>query len=356
MDLDHVKAIPITEVAQRLGLEVRNNRMRCFYPQNHAHGDRTPSISLSLERNRYRCWVCESVKGDAIDLVRQVQGCGFSEAIQWLESHFQVSTKRGQKFKNYPASFSKQPAGESKEQQSNSSVPSPETNDAELENKRLDILRSFFKHCVAPEGREERYLNRRRIFRKTIQSCKVRMVGNYQAMESAMLRRFSLHELQEAGLFSQRGHLRYYRHCLIFPYWRIQDGEVQVFWLQARAMDSTVEPKELSHKGPAPFPFNVHLLDQKPGVLYLCEGAIDALSMVQNGLDAVGVPGVSAFRQEWVPLFQNKMVYVAFDADTAGEKGAQRVLQLFAQSGIEARRIQIPKGGNDVNESFGGWA
>lgn len=356
MNLDHVKAVPIVEVAERLGLEVRNNRMRCFCPQNHAHGDRTPSVSLSPERNRYRCWVCKHVKGDAIELVRQVRGCGFSEAVQWLETHFQLPTEGIKDFRSSLANFARQSAGDSAKYHKIHRVPPPETNTKELEKKRLEILRSFFKHCVAPEGREERYLNRRRIFRKTIQSCKVRMVGNYQAMESAMLRRFSLHELQDAGLFSQRGHLRYYRHCLIFPYWNIQDGEVQVFWLQARAVDRSVEPKELSHKGPAPFPFNVHLLNQKPGVVYLCEGAIDAMSMVQNGLDAVGIPGVSAFRQEWIPFFKNKMVYVAFDADNAGEKGAERVLQLFSQSGIEARRIQIPRGGNDVNESFGGWA
>ncbi|MBK7092097.1 MAG: hypothetical protein IPH59_10330 [bacterium] len=74
----------IVKVAKDIGLDVKNNRARCFCPQNHQHGDRTPSLSFDQRSNSFRCWVCKDVHGDVIDLVMMVLGLSFPDALKFL--------------------------------------------------------------------------------------------------------------------------------------------------------------------------------------------------------------------------------------------------------------------------------
>ena len=77
-ELKQFKAsLSITAVAQALGIEVVRGKCKCFYPQRHVHGDRTPSVSISEERGMFRCWVCDDVRGDVISLYSTATGGAF---------------------------------------------------------------------------------------------------------------------------------------------------------------------------------------------------------------------------------------------------------------------------------------
>ena len=91
------------------------------------------------------------------------------------------------------------------------------------------------------------------------------------------------------GLFSEKGNLKYYKHPLFFPY---LDTKRRSFYFQARAIDSTVVPKELNLRGTVPYPYNVSALDEKPGWVYLCEGVVDTLTFLGQRIAAIGIPGV----------------------------------------------------------------
>ena len=73
----------IIDIATRLGLEVKGNKCRCFYPVNHVNGDKTPSLSFSPSRGIFKCFGC-GTGGDIFNLVQQVKGCGFSEAYCFI--------------------------------------------------------------------------------------------------------------------------------------------------------------------------------------------------------------------------------------------------------------------------------
>ena len=74
-DIDRIKAsLSITEVATALGIQVQRGKFKCLYPMRHAHGDRTPSVSISEEKGLFTCWVCEDMRGDVIELVKQEIG------------------------------------------------------------------------------------------------------------------------------------------------------------------------------------------------------------------------------------------------------------------------------------------
>jgi hypothetical protein len=73
----------IIEIAIRLGLDVRSNKSRCFHPENHANGDRTPSLSFSPSRGIYKCFGC-GIGGDVFSLVQQAKECSFPEAYCFI--------------------------------------------------------------------------------------------------------------------------------------------------------------------------------------------------------------------------------------------------------------------------------
>ena len=77
-ELQKLRDLPIEGVAQRLGLEVARHKALCPF-----HDDRHPSLSFSVRRNSYRCFVC-GASGGTIDLVMRHLNLGFREACRWL--------------------------------------------------------------------------------------------------------------------------------------------------------------------------------------------------------------------------------------------------------------------------------
>ncbi|MBE6318792.1 MAG: hypothetical protein E7081_07460 [Bacteroidales bacterium] len=51
--ISRLNELPIEEVADRLGIEVRRHKALCF-----KHDDHNPSITFSTSKNIYKCWVC----------------------------------------------------------------------------------------------------------------------------------------------------------------------------------------------------------------------------------------------------------------------------------------------------------
>src|SRR4051812_39149711 len=53
------------------------------------HEERTPSFSVNAVDKLYYCFGC-GAKGDAIGFVREKEGLGFAEAVEWLADRFRV--------------------------------------------------------------------------------------------------------------------------------------------------------------------------------------------------------------------------------------------------------------------------
>ena len=75
------KAVSILDTVRRLGLGEpdRNGKILCPF-----HNDHHPSLHIDAAKNRWRCFVCEDKRGDAIDLVAEYRQIGKREAAQWL--------------------------------------------------------------------------------------------------------------------------------------------------------------------------------------------------------------------------------------------------------------------------------
>src|SRR5207253_11326296 len=85
----------------------------------------------------------------------------------------------------------------------------------------------------------------------------------------------------------------------------------------------------------------------------LCEALFDALTFWCAGIrNVTSCYGVSGFTDELRQAFANgrgERVYIAFDRDTAGDAGADKVAAELAAHGIEAMRVLFPRG-MDANE------
>ncbi len=77
-ELQKLRDLPIEGVAERLGLQVTRHKSLCPF-----HEDHHPSMSFSIRKNTYRCFVCGE-HGDTIDLVMRTQRMGFIEACEFL--------------------------------------------------------------------------------------------------------------------------------------------------------------------------------------------------------------------------------------------------------------------------------
>ena len=365
-------ALSITAVATALGVPVVRGRCRCFFPTRHSHGDRTPSVSFSEERGTFRCWVCDDVRGDVISLVQIVKNCSFLEALNWLKETY------GFLLRGAPASATALPNGSSASNvstaQSATLVAKTVTRDAALEysspepakelvseEERKKIILSFLK-MLSPVDKTPAasYLARRRIYKPIWDKMLLRTITDYGALNNKLKETYDLEVLKYVGLFSEKGNLRYYKHPLFFPY---LDSKRRSFYFQARAIDSTVVPKELNLRGTVPYPYNVSALDEKPGWVYLCEGVVDTLTFLGQRIAAIGIPGVRSFKTEWLPLFKNKSVVLCLDKDEAGRSGTEYLQTVFAQAGI--RTVVLGDGvdqfgklsmkeGEDINDWFGG--
>ncbi len=193
---------------------------------------------------------------------------------------------------------------------------------------------------VRAGSRTAAWLKAQRVFKKTWDTQGLRMVEDYHHATEALRTRFLAAQLTAWGLFNNEGHLRFYRHTLLIPWF---DGGHPVY-LQARATDPEVSPPELSLTGPVPCPYNARLLDGSEGRLYLCTGSLDTLELLEAGFPAVGVPSDTDLKPAWLPRFRNKSVFLAFDADAAGEAAAAKAIALLTGQGIDAHRLRVPAG------------
>ena len=219
-------AISITTVAQSLGINVSHGRFRCVFPQRHTHADRTPSVSISEERGTFRCWVCDDVRGDVISLVQLVKDCSFVEALNWLMEQypFLVPPSARKEMAKIAERASNAAAGP----RTSSSVvrlpedslpPEPEEPPLVSDDERKKIILSFLKRLSPVDNTPAaKWLARRRIYKPVWDKMLLRTITNYEAVNNSLKDDFGEEVLKFVGLFNDKGHLRYYKHPLIFPY------------------------------------------------------------------------------------------------------------------------------------------
>lgn len=117
---------------------------------------------------------------------------------------------------------------------------------------------------------------------------------------------------------------------LVFPFYGV-DSNIKMIKYRDILPSEQGKKSVWCEKGGVPSLFGWQGVPQEARQIVICEGEIDALSWLSMGYPALSVPfgaGNHAWIEtEWDNLARFDTIYVCFDADEAGQKGAQEVIK-----------------------------
>lgn len=120
-----------------------------------------------------------------------------------------------------------------------------------------------------------------------------------------------------------------------------------VVGIRYRTLDGG-EPKYLTRTGDESTLFSVTSLLDDTNTIVITEGEIDAMTLNQMAVSAVGVSGAKAFKRHYRLLFQDyDRVLIACDGDSAGKEFGRHVMDQIQGSFM----VSMPEG-EDVNSVY----
>jgi DNA primase len=344
MSLADVKNIPILDIAGKLGLSLRPGMNPCF----NGHDKKSPSLSVNVSKNLFHCFGACGIGGSGIDLVMSRLGVNEGDAIRWIEKEYSLEsdktgTKRGKADPCYSPT-PKTPLTAPRE-----APAAVKTDGKAYAGLYRDLL------ALADIGEAVKYLEGRGLRQDITERAGVSMIPkDNTAIKKELFTRHGLDRLKAAGIVAEskrtgKPYFVFNCHRLIIPYYDM-DGDIVN--LQGRNVDTAADPKYMWLCGIDTTLYNVRVLkDIKPGeTVYLCEGAIDALTCLQLGFDyPVAVAGVHNFKPAYYDLLEPYKLIIASDADTAGTAFYLRVKKEYLKRGKEIYALDYSLIKSDYN-------
>ena len=234
-EIQKLRELPIEAVAARLGIEVSHHNALCPL-----HAATHPSLSFSVRRNTYRCFVCDA-HGGTIDLVMNYLHKDFVDACRWLASEH--------------------------------SLPLREQTIRRKENtqiKPFDASRycEIFRHPQLNEAARRFLYEERRLSEKVIEWCRLTSYTDKNGTS-----------------------------WLTIPYYNI-DG--QLTGIQNRNLTKGAEPRFRFPTGTRCTIYCLPVLSYvTPGDdVWICEGASDCWAMLSTGRKAIAIPSATLLTRE----------------------------------------------------------
>jgi DNA primase len=294
------------------------------------HGEKTPSFTVYPETSSFYCFGC-GAGGDIITFIKKIENLSYIDAVRFLADR--------------------------------SGMKMPEDNaDDTVSKLRLRILeanrdaaRFYHKVLYSPEGKEGLdYFYSRGYTDKIIRRFGLGYApGNNALLYELRKRGYKDDELTAAFLVakSKRSYGNFYdifRRRIIIP---IIDVRGNVIAFGGRVLDDS-KPKYINTSDTLAFKKTNGLFAlnfakaSKESSIILCEGYMDVIALHQAGFkNAVAALGTSFTKEHalLISRYANEAILV-FDADSAGQKGAQRAISFLRQTGVNIRVVNMPDG------------
>lgn len=302
------------------------------------HGEKTPSFTVYPDTQSYYCFGCGN-GGDVITFIKNIENLDYIDAVRFL------ADKNGM------------------------DMPDENTYDSTVNKRRLRMLEAnreaarFFHKCLTTrEGvTGYQYFKSRGLTDDIIRHFGLGFApDSFNALCDYMVKLgYTKDELVFANLArrSQRNENNIYdnfRNRVIFP---IIDVKGNVIAFGGRVMDDS-KPKYLNtsdtmvyKKSQGVFALN---LAKKSGIdtLILCEGYMDVIAMHQAGFTNTVAGLGTALTGEQARLLSRyaSEIIIAYDADEAGQKAANRALNIFKGGTTVKTKVLRLEGGKDPDE------
>ena len=293
-ELQRLRDLPIEGVAERLGLQVRMHKCLCPF-----HDDHHASLSFSVRRNTFRCFVC-GASGGTIDLVMKHLGKDFREACRWLaDGHNVILT---------------------------SECARSQVACSKCEEKPFDASRyeRFFEHPWL-NGAARRFLfDERRLDERVVRWCRLTSWTDRQGTP-----------------------------WLQTPYY---DREGKLVGIQNRNLQKGASPRFRFPAGSECGIYNQPVLNLlRPGeALYITEGCSDCWAMLSAGHKAIAIPSATLLKTKDVEQLSmlDAQLSITFhmypDRDQPGERLFLQLQQVLPR----LEHHQLPLGCKDFSEYY----
>lgn len=303
------------------------------------HNEKTPSFSVSPEKNLYYCFGCQR-GGDIFSFVMEKEKLTFSEAVAYLAKKYNIELPEKSK------SFSK----------------------FDHLYRMLTLAAKFYHEILKTKAaKAQQYLKDRGITEDTVKEFVLGFSPSPTALPTFLTSKgYNPGDLVKIGIVAKSysgGYYDRFANRLIFP---IFDREGRVVGFGGRALDDE-KPKYLNSpqsvifdKGKLFYGFSkarAAIREKRQAILV--EGYFDVISLHQAGIkNAVACLG-TAFTEEHLNFLKNygyiEELIIAYDQDPAGEKAALRAVEmLFQEESDLSVRILRQKEFKDPDEFIQG--
>ena len=301
------------------------------------HSEKTPSFTVSEEKQIFHCFGCHA-GGNVYKFLMDYEKISFVEAVQELARQLGIDIE----YESVPGD----------ERQSEQEL---------LYDINTEAAKYFYNNLQSSDEGEtaRKYLKERKIKPQTITSFGLgySLRGWENFLNFAREKKLNLDKVVELGLLGKNNEGRFYDKFagrLIFPIFS-PNGRVVAF--AGRVLDDKDKtakylnsPESLIYiKGRILYGLSfakdeIRKLDKA----ILVEGYMDLISLHQNGIKNVVAVSGTALTEEQVQLLSRytKNVVLLFDADTAGIKASMRSIELLLKKDVEVKIAALP-GGED---------
>jgi DNA primase catalytic core len=305
------------------------------------HDDKTPSLVVTPKKNLWHCLGACQIGGSVIDWVIKAEGVSFRHAVELLVNDSLPLA----------AASSAPPPKHSTVKK----LPTALARDVEDAKLMIQVIEYYHETLLgSPEAFE--YLKRRGIGAEdAIKTFKLgfanRTLG-YRLPASTRVDGAALRgQLQRLGLYRGSGH-EHFSGSLVIPIMAPSGEVTEVYGRKLNDNLRAGTPKHLYLPGPHRGVWNESALTAAKEII-LCEALIDALTFWCAGYRNVTASyGIEGFTADHLAAFQAhgiERVLIAYDRDEAGDRAAEKLGAQLNAAGLDAYRIQFPKG-MDANE------
>ena len=347
-DIQKLRELDILQVADLLGMGLRNKRALCIH-----HDDHHPSLAFNVKKNTCHCYSC-GFSADTIGLVRERLNLGFSEACRWLADHFDVyigDEKYGNSARYTEKSADKKLLTASDRRMASLRAHFAETHvsHGHVASSSVDVefYQQMFRQMHLSESGQRFLFEDRLLSPEALKVCQI--VSTEQSVCMARVGR---------GVFDGPS--------LIFPYFD-QEGRlvsVQSRYLGKKRPESSFDmnkasldeakPKEIPRFKFAPGSHRMiygldRLKDCPPDEpLLITEGPSDCWTALTLGIHAIAIPSATLFDRRFQGLLAGRNLHIFPDQDEAG-------LSLYFELKKALPSLvyhQLPEGCKDLSEYY----
>ena len=347
-DIQKLRELDILQVADLLGMGLRNKRALCIH-----HDDHHPSLAFNVKKNACHCYSC-GFSADTIALVRERLNLGFSEACRWLADHFDVyiadehrDTHRKDVKKAVTASDRRLASLRAHFAETHVSHGHPSSAYVAQASVDVEFYQQMFRQMHLSESGRRFLFEERLLTPEALKVCHI--VSTEQSVCMARV---------GCGVFDGPS--------LIFPYF---DQEGRLVSVQSRYLGKKkselsfdmnkvsldeAKPKEIPRFKFAPGSHRMiygldRLKDYPPGEpLLITEGPSDCWAALTLGFHAIAIPSATLFDRSFQGLLAGRNLHIFPDQDEAG-------LSLYFELKQALPSLvyhQLPEGCKDLSEYY----